>query len=118
MCFHVGFQFLAKSDKMLIVNLSHDLNFFAMAKVRRIFGMCKFIKNKIKQNFSKLFFVLATIWNAPWRLWNSPQAAPRPLYCLLVGDIISVLLSSSGTPAGLIAATRVRVCDGNAMNVR
>ena len=25
MCFHVGFQFLAECDKMLIVNLSHDL---------------------------------------------------------------------------------------------
>ena len=26
--------------------------------------------------------------------------------------------SANGTPAGLIAATRARVCDGNAMNVR
>ncbi len=26
--------------------------------------------------------------------------------------------SATGTPAGLIAATHVRVCDGNAMNVR
>ena len=26
-------------------------------------------------------------------------------------------LSATGTPAGLIAATRARVCDGNAMNV-
>ena len=25
---------------------------------------------------------------------------------------------TTGTPAGLIAATRARVCDGNAMNVR
>ena len=43
-----------------------------------------FKKNKIKQNFSKLFLVLATIWNArsasgtaagywnaPWRYWNA-----------------------------------------------
>ena len=43
-----------------------------------------------------------------------PQGSPRSLYCLLAGDTISVLYP----PARLSAATRVRVCDGNAMNVR
>ena len=55
------------------------------------------------------------------RLWNARRASGTArsaiLYCLLAGDIISVPLSS-GTPAGLIAATRARVCDGNAMRVR
>ena len=43
-----------------------------------------------------------------------PQGSPRSLYCLLAGDTISVLYP----PARLSSATRVRVCDGNAMNVR
>ena len=30
--------------------------------------------------------------------WNARRALLRPLYCLLVGDNISVLLSALGTP--------------------
>ena len=32
--------------------------------------------------------------------WNARRALLRPLYCLLVGDNISVLLSALGTPSG------------------
>ena len=34
--------------------------------------------------------------------WNARRALLRPLYCLLVGDNISVLLSALGTPSGLL----------------
>ena len=34
--------------------------------------------------------------------WNARRALLRPLYCLLVGDNISVLLSALGTPEGLL----------------
>ena len=54
--------------------------------------------NKISQNFTKLFFFLATIWNAPWRL----ELLERSLALL----------------ERRIAVARVRVCDGNAMRVR
>ena len=71
----------------------------------------------------------AVFWPAPWRL-DRPQARKAlAALVLFVGrryylrPIIrrSGLLeqaSAPGPPAGLSAVTRVRVCDGNAMNVR
>ena len=56
-----------------------------------------------------------------------PSAAPHPLERPLANGPPSGLLEQPqatgtafglGPPAGLIAATRLRVCDGNAMNVR
>ena len=54
---------------------------------------------------------LGSTWNARSAFGT---AAPRPLYCLLVGDIISVLLSAAPTswnrlqPLGTPQATRTR----------
>ena len=104
-------------------------------------------KNKIKQNFSKLFF-LETIWNVrsaigtgsglgtparlsavlvlfvgrryylrPIILWNHLEPFGTAAGYWNAADF-SLLFSATGPPAGLIAATHVRVCDGNAMNVR
>ena len=38
--------------------------------------------------------------------WNARRALLRPLYCLLVGDNISVLLSALGTPFGAPGTAR------------
>ena len=38
--------------------------------------------------------------------WNARRALLRPLYCLLVGDNISVLLSALGPPEGLLDRRR------------
>ena len=43
-------------------------------------------------------------WNARFSACDARRTARplRPLYCLLAGDIISVLLSALGTPEGLL----------------
>ena len=73
-----------------LIFLCHDIK----NKIDRLF----FKKNKISQNFPKLFFP-ETIRNAR-SAWNARKALLRSLYCLLAGDIISVLLSANGTAAG------------------
>ena len=40
-------------------------------------------------------------WNCPQGYWNARKALLRPLYCLLAGDIISVLLSPGTCEAPL-----------------
>ena len=39
--------------------------------------------------------------------WNARRALLRPLYCLLVGDNISVLLSALGTREALMAVLEI-----------
>ena len=57
--------------------------------------------NKISQNFTKLFFFCNHLERAK-RIWNSRRLLERALALL----------------ERRLAATRVRVCDGNAMRVR
>ena len=49
-------------------------------------------------------------WNGPWPMERPPGLLEQPQ---ATGTAFGL-----GPPAGLFAATRLRVCDGNAMNVR
>ena len=64
-------------------------------------------------NSSAAFFIFQKIpgtrvsaLKPPETTWNARRALLRPLYCLLVGDNISALLSALGTPFGAPGTAR------------
>ena len=69
--------------------------------------LCHDIKNKIDRlvlfKRTKFLKILKIILERAKRYWNTRKALLRSLYCLLAGDIISVLISAFGTPAGQTA---------------
>ncbi|MGN0239781.1 MAG: hypothetical protein ACI4AW_07175 [Paludibacteraceae bacterium] len=71
-----------------------------------------------------VLFVGSRYYLRPIILWNhlepfgTPQATGTPKGLLEQPQAPGTRLGATGTPAGLIAATRIRVCGDNAMNVR
>ena len=112
---------------------------FCDGKGTKIFWNVQINKNKIKQNFSKLFF-LETIWNVRSAIGTgSGLGTPARLSAVLVlfvgsryylrpNPLLNRPQESWNAPwrywtarkalSGYSCITQARVCDGNAMSVR